>query len=110
MFVFQGLYTDTDDFGPFFSLADANFVAFGDDDTGPFVPGPIGDPFVSFNAPTTGFYTIAVTNFLSSANPPFDFQITATGIVNAPEPASMAVFGLIAVGAFGVRRRLKATS
>lgn len=33
-----------------------------------------------------------------------------TGASNVPEPATMAVFGLMAVGAFGVRRRLKSAA
>ena len=32
------------------------------------------------------------------------------GTAIVPEPATMAVFGLMAVGAFGVRRRLKAAA
>src|SRR5262245_33934813 len=64
--VFQGQFTDTTDFGPTFPGAQAgNFVAFGDDDDPPNIPGPFGDPNVKFIAPTTGSYTVAVTNFNS---------------------------------------------
>lgn len=59
-----------------------------------------------------GFYTTggALTSITVSSN--VDFAIGEFGIAAAavPEPATMAVFGLMAVGAFGVRRRLKATA
>lgn len=99
--VWSGLYADTNDLAFF----DANFIAFGDDQDPPNIPGPFGDPNVSFIAPLTGWYTVAVTNFLSNAGPPNPFSLQVNG--NTPEPATMAVFGLLAAGAFGMRRRLK---
>jgi hypothetical protein len=47
----------------------------------------------------TGFYTVAVTNFASGLdagpNGLFEFQLTATGIQNVPEPASIAVWTML---------------
>jgi len=109
--VFRGTYADTTDFGSSFPGAQgANFIAFGDDQDPPNIPGPFGDPNVTFTAPVTGFYTVAVTNFLSNAGPPNPFSLQANGVANAPEPATLTVFGVLAVGAFGVRRRLKASA
>jgi hypothetical protein len=103
--IWQGTYADTNDLAFF----DANFIAFGDDEDAPNIPGPFGDPRSSFIAPTNGFYTVAVTNFLSSdggtVNP---YNLDIIGNANTPEPASMALFGGIAVaGIAGLRRRMK---
>jgi hypothetical protein len=112
--VLFGTFGDTDDFGAAFDAGDSSFVIFTDDEDPPALPGPFGDPHVIFLAPSTGLYTVAVTNFLSSAGPPNPFNITVTGIVDpsaVPEPASMAIWGLLTVGLVGVRkyRRRKAS-
>lgn len=94
--VMSGLYADTDEF--FGALPGLNFVAFADDEDPPFVPGPFNDPRATFIAPSTGFYTVAVTNFLSDPDPPFDFRLQANGISGAnaavPEPSSVVLLGL----------------
>ena len=103
MWILSGLFGDTDVFGGAFDASDAPFTLFADDEDPPNIAGPFGDPRAAFIAPITGFYTVAVTNFLSSGNGPFDFQLTAIGTV--PEPGTLALLGL-AVAAFGfVRRR-----
>ncbi len=57
---------------------------------------------------TTPFTSITFTNTASGDFVELDNVRFGTAIV--PEPATMAVFGLMAVGAFGVRRRLKAAA
>ena len=100
--VWRGLYSDTNQIAFF----DANFIGFGDDEDAPNIAGPFGDPRISFNAPVTGFYTIAVTNFLSgdggTQNP---YNLDITGNANSPEPLSMLVFGGLLVGGGLVARK-----
>jgi hypothetical protein len=101
--IWKGTYGDTTDLAFF----DANFIAFADDEDPPNIAGPFGDPRSVFVAPVSGFYTIAVTNFLSSAGPPNPYTLTVQGNANAPEPTSIALFGLTALGGafYGWRRR-----
>jgi len=105
--VFQGLFTDTSAFGSFFDFGDPGFIAFGDDEDPPNIAGPFGDPNVSFVAPVTGFYTVAVTNFGSSDDPPNPFtltlHLTPVPVTPVPEPASLALW-LAAGGAAGYVR------
>jgi hypothetical protein len=100
--VFQGLFADTSAFGAFFDNFDPGFIVFGDDQDPPNIAGPFGDPNVTFVAPVTGSYTVAVTNFGSTANPPNPFTLTFT-VSSVPEPASLALW-LAAAGAAGYVR------
>lgn len=104
--VFAGLFSDTSAFGAGFDVSHPSFIGFGDDDLPPNIPGPFGDPQVTFIAPSPGFYTVAVTNFASNGAPPYDFRLTATGISEAaiPEPGTWT---LTALGVFALylRRR-----
>ena len=107
--LFQGLFADTIAFGALFDAGDPGFIDFADDELPPAIPGPFGDPRSIFVAPVTGFYTIAVTNFLSGAGgPPNPFELTVQGNAAVPEPTTLAVFGLMGAAGFGyIRRRLK---
>ncbi len=102
--VLPGLYADTDVFGG--NLGGSGAFGFGDDQLPPNIPGPYGDPQVSFVAPYPGFYTVAVTNFASNGTPPYQFRLTATGIALAeiPEPGAFTLVGL-GLLALAARRR-----
>ena len=99
--VFEGQFADTDDFGGSIDAGDAGFIAFGDDQDPPNFPGPFGDPHVNFIAPSSGIYTVVVTNFLSDAGPPNAFTLQANGV---PEPLTLSLLGL-GLAAVAVRRR-----
>ncbi|MGQ9918714.1 MAG: PEP-CTERM sorting domain-containing protein [Bryobacteraceae bacterium] len=103
--VLEGSYSDTDVFGG--SLPSLGYIAFGDDQLSPNVPGPYGDPQVTFVAPTTGAYTVAVTNYYSNGTPPYDFTLKATGVSEAaiPEPATTVPAGIGLLWLALVRRR-----
>jgi hypothetical protein len=104
--IFSGLYGDTNDFAPGgFDGLEPGFIAFGDDQDPANIPGPFGDPRSVFLAPVTGFYTVAVTNFLSSAGPPNPYTLQAEGISAIPEPASMLLLGSGISGLIAARRR-----
>lgn len=105
--VLQGLFTDTDVFGG--DLSSLGYIDFGDDELPPNIPGPFGDPQVTFNAPATGLYTVAVTNFASNGTPPYSFQLTATGIADVaiPEPAALTLTG-VGLLSLGLLRRRRA--
>ena len=99
--VFNGLYADTTDFiGGSLPGGGASFSLLGDDQDPPNIAGPYGDPHVSFSAPYSGAYTVAVTNFLSSGDPPYAFELTMTGSTAAPvpEPSTLALFSLGGIG------------
>jgi hypothetical protein len=109
-----GLTNGTDD------LADGtNLIDFGDDEIDH--PGPFGDARSVFTAATTGWYTVAVTNFLGNGNggadEDYDYSVTVRGITGSPEPEPTPVpeptfLALLACGACGVAlsRRRKAVS
>jgi PEP-CTERM motif-containing protein len=103
--IFQGTFADTAVFGASFDAGDPGYLFFGDDQDPPNIPGPFGDPHFNFVAPVTGYYTIAVTNFLSSGQPPYDFQLN---VLTTPEPGSMILLGTGLASLAGVaRRRMK---
>lgn len=93
--IFSGSFGDTNAFGAAFDVSDSSFARFGDDEDAPNLPGPYGDPHESFIAPTTGWYTVAVTNYLSSSNANSDFRL----VVDVPEPGSLL---LLVVGVSGI--------
>jgi PEP-CTERM motif len=97
--IFQGTFSDTAAFGASFDEDDPGFIDFGDDEDAPNISGPFGDPRSNFIAPATGAYTVAVTNFASSAEPPNPYQLTGTGFNAVPEPSTWILlgFGLVLV-------------
>ncbi len=115
-FVYSGIYGDTTDAGLTDNGNDLdeglNLIDFGDDELSPAVPGPFGDPRSIFVVSTTGWHTVAVTEFFSDPLPndgDYDYEITVRGITGdpVPEPTFLA---LLACGACGVvvsRRRRK---
>jgi hypothetical protein len=58
-------------------------IDFADDELGPNCStpcGPFGDPFFSHNITTQGWYTIAISDFLSCGGAPYDYRIDVTGL------------------------------
>ena len=118
-FVYSGKYSLTTDVGLTNGTNDldngTNFIDFGDDEDPPALPGPFGDPRSVFIAPVTGWYTVAVTSFLSSGitgeDGLYDYSITVSGITGSPVPEPTLI-ALLACGACGVAwsRRRKSVS
>lgn len=77
-------------------------ITSGDDNDGPALPGPWGDPNYGFVAPSTGTYTVAVASYFSAGSPPYDMLIQVLGST-VPTPGSMALLGLGGLAA--IRRR-----
>ncbi len=109
--VFFGTFADTNDFGATFDAGDPGFVDFGDDEDSPNIAGPFGDPHLIFNAPFSGMYTVAVTNFLSDGGAPKPYTLQAGGLNSAtvPEPSSMLLLGSGMTALLAARRRAKRT-
>ncbi|GAB4383479.1 MAG: hypothetical protein Kow0022_03360 [Phycisphaerales bacterium] len=88
---FFGLPTDTNPMIDIFDTpAGATLMAFGDDNVDDAFGGPFGDPLYSFTAPSTGWYSVAVGNFLGAGSG--GYQIVITG--QTPTPGAAAVLGL----------------
>lgn len=114
LWVFEGSFNDDSAFDGAIGFDDVGFLGFADDEIPN--PGPFGDPelVLTLTLPGTGEYTAIVTNF-SSGNDGgdglFDYQITATGIVDVdvdvPEPSS--ILGAILVGVVMAGHSLKKT-
>lgn len=75
------------------------WVAGGDDDEDDGFGGPWGDPLYSFNATSTGWYTVVVGNFLGLGGG--NYQIVVTG--QTPTPGSAVA--LLGVGGLAMARR-----
>lgn len=119
-FVYSGIYVDTTDPGltndGFLLGTGSNMIDFGDDERPGALPGPYGDPESVFIAPVTGWYTVAVTSFISDPVPPdgdYDYTISVkgnTGYSPNPEPGTMILLSgaLAAAGAWRRRRSKRA--
>lgn len=76
MWLRSGLITDSDDWGTL------TYVAGADDNVSP--PASCGatcyaDPTIVTTLPTTGWYTLAVTDFISCSSNPMEFQLNVSG-------------------------------
>jgi hypothetical protein len=113
LWVFSGTISDTSHFAGGFSAAidelDPGFLAFADDEI-PFDFGPFDDPLTRLIAPSTGPYTIIVTNASSGPDDGdgrFPYVILASASP-VPEPATLGVLGLGVLGAAAARRHRSA--
>lgn len=80
--------------------AGSTFVAFGDDEQADAFGGPFGDPRYTFNAAASGWYIVAVANFLGAGSG--DYQIVVSGNT-IPAPASAVA--LLGLGGLTITRR-----
>lgn len=89
--IYSGLTTaDTSEFLSYGDWGGLSYIDYLDDENPAFVaPGPAGDPYGSFVAPVTGFYTVVVGGSLSMDNGPYAYSISAV-----PEPQTALMLGL----------------
>jgi len=107
--LFSGLFADDSVFGGSFGFLAPGLLAFADDELPPALPGPFGDALASLILPTTGFYTVVVTNFASGADDGdgvFPYSLTATGVSAIPLPAGLPLLAA-ALGGLGWMARRK---
>lgn len=106
LWIFAGIFGDDSVFGATLNAGDAGYLGFADDQ----IPhaGPFGDPTITLalTLPGTGQYTAIVTNFASGASDRYRYNITGQGIVNVPEPGTLALLGIGLLG-MGLTRRKK---
>lgn len=91
---------DTSEFLSYGDWGGLSYIDYLDDENPAAVDGPGGDPFGSFIAPVTGYYTVAVGGSLSADVGPYAYNISA---VPEPETALMLGLGLAVVSL--LRRR-----
>jgi hypothetical protein len=86
-----------------------NQVALADDELAPAIPGPFGDPTVSFNLPETGTYTVAIAAFVSGPeDKPSGYSLTRS--VSVPFSDSATILGSGLVLGLGLLLKRKASS
>lgn len=78
LFIFEGTISDPfAQLGANIPFSGSGFIGWADDEISN--PGPFGDPYLTFTAPSTGTYTAIITNFLSGPNDGgdgrFDYEI-----------------------------------
>ncbi|KAA0214658.1 MAG: hypothetical protein DYG94_08090 [Leptolyngbya sp. PLA3] len=83
----------------FDSPAGTTFAGSGDDNVDDGFGGPFGDPLYSFSASGTGWYAVAVGNFLGSGSGGYTIVITG----QTPTPGSAVA--LLGVGGMAMLRR-----
>lgn len=110
--VWFGTATDSAGFSAFGGApAGITSVAFADDNNGiPHgVGGSFSDPRVSFVAPSSGFYTLTVNDFIGAGpadqNGEVPYEIHISGVILIPEPATLTLVGLGALGGVVLTRR-----
>jgi hypothetical protein len=112
LWIFEGTFADDAVFGGSVDFGDPGWLAFGDDELDD--PGPWEDPqvIVELTLPGTGQYTAIVTNFASDPDDGdglFPYEIYADGVTAVaavPEPTTLTLWGLGALGcAFVAHRR-----
>jgi T1SS-143 domain-containing protein len=87
LWVFSGRMDDENSVGASLDGSDPRYIGSADDTVEPAIPGPWADPQLTFTAPTSGYYTVFVTNVASSADDGdgvFPYTISVRG--NAPLP------------------------